>query len=420
MAPATTVSERREQQELLAYEFQQNLKYIDSLETITEVEEEGPTEDPYYDPEIDRKDDAYWDNRPLNGTIDWEEENGLDSQWDHFPRPKYGNPMEEMVVVAPRLKPGNIDIVWTPNPWQPPPARPPEITRPGKVVSPNPDNPWEEPDLTPPVQPQPEPQPPPQLPPGVTPIVPVVPEPPFDPGPAPGDQPDPEPPDTPERPPNEIPQRPPRPIRPPAPLPPPIGDPPPATDKPEEPIRDKPPQTNRPPVPVRPPQDNPGNDPNTDVDGEIIIEVIPPGRIRFRTGRPRGNKKGDEENTRRKDRKKQDARAYRAALRIINLTLGAATEVKDLIQVAENNIRINGRTLGSMSPWEKAEVLRQIVNGNIPAERFDVDFEQMLVDIHYMQTMDRTIGRMGALAGEAIAEMGIYGGIKAPSYATPL
>lgn len=104
-------------------------------------------------------------------------------------------------------------------------------------------------------------------------------------------------------------------------------------------------------------------------------------------------------------------------MRFITRSFGRGTELLDLVNTLTDNTFISGMgiskyitdlTLEEFGLWFR----------NPGAFLVTLDAEQALVDMHMMNTMDRTIGRIGSLYAEALQDSNWYGGIRSNPFNT--
>jgi hypothetical protein len=116
---------------------------------------------------------------------------------------------------------------------------------------------------------------------------------------------------------------------------------------------------------------------------------------------------------RRKDQK-ANRRWIKAAHKLINVTYGTYSEIKDLVEAFANNIGYvneNGKWVSAMAEQrgDLKKVLRMYREGH-----YEIDIGQFILDYAYMQAQDFVIGKSSQLANTAI-DKGVWQSPVGPS-----
>ena len=145
--------------------------------------------------------------------------------------------------------------------------------------------------------------------------------------------------------------------------------------------------------------------------------------------KPSPKTKLKEENKKRKNEKKEGVSVgvYRAVLKTISKTFGRVSEYWDFQDILLQNLEATetfdlvteegiwtihrGQTLDDMPLYYQYQALAQLASGEIPLNNVDLDQKQFAIDYVANQAMDAVLGKISGVAGEALVDMGYWGGL---------
>lgn len=136
-----------------------------------------------------------------------------------------------------------------------------------------------------------------------------------------------------------------------------------------------------------------------------------------------------EQSKQRKDKKHVKHRiAYRMVMKFFSQTLGTVSEMLDFANILQANMFLQegtyisdgnkdittsrGTTVADLPLWARAELWKDIQEGRTDLRNIQFDMDQAIVDYGFNQAMDLAIGRTSALHNKAFQDMGMISGIR--------